>query len=412
MVATVTKTEIDEWKVEEPNSLQRPSAFSLSALKKIGFTIVLAIAALFVCELVARFVVYLGKPASAENPQYHMKYLVASKLFKQHDNIILCGDSLMKNGLYPELMSAKLKSINPKIRVINLAVNGGTQQDAIIYLDYLEQRGIKPRCVVFDYEVTNTGTNKAAFTAVGVNNAPAHKVEDKTSRGYLFDGLLQRPKDFIGSLDVAFSDFFYLNRHRGHLKQFILEFLRAIQYPIRFERKAFFELNDTSDIGTTDAGMSPNHRLLPEEDRLSQKKAIWTFHPTSPQTAGYAYNAKAYDPIMDYCQQHKIPLVLVWLPHLSSIYREFYYQAPYTEDFFRQQFESYARRPYVHPIYLNKLEEDYNYYTDYRHLSTYGCVKASELFSATLLEPRYSELIQQSSSSSTSNCDDRKTRSH
>jgi hypothetical protein len=325
------------------------------------------------------------------------------------------GDSLMKAGIYPELITAKLRKINKRIRVVNLGVNGSTQNDAIAYLEFLREKGIKPRAVVYDYEVANTGSNTAAnkapyqaaslnssAAAIGMNrnvapenvSASVKSTGSSASKGYLFDGLLSRPNNFWKSCELFFSDQLYLVRYRASIKALILEFLKACKFPARFERKSYVEPTDWDDYGTTPDGMSPNHKLIFEENRSDQARAIATCRSNSPQSEHYKYRPDAYQPIIEYCQLHQIPLVLLWLPHQSSIYREFYYRAPYTEPWFRQQFDAYAQQPGVHPIFLNTLDEDSNFFTDYRHLSTYGCIKATELFAKALQDPNNVELVK------------------
>jgi hypothetical protein len=389
----------------------------------VVLTLVIAMVALFSCEAAVRFIVYVGKPSLTENPQYHVKFLVAKKVTSEQDNILLMGDSLMKAGIYPELITAKLRKINKRIRVVNLAVNGSTQTDAIAYLEFLREKGIKPRVVVYDYEVANTGSNSTAnnssYKAASLNSlapaigmaqnaatpAPVSSSANKSmgssvSRGYLFDGLLSRPNNFWKSCELFCADQLYLVRYRASIKTLILEFLKACKFPARFERKSYVEPTDWDDYGTTPDGMSPNHKLIFEENRSDQAKAIATSRPTSPQSEYYKYRPDAYQPIIEYCQLNQIPLVLLWLPHQSSIYREFYYRAPYTESWFRQQFESYAQKQWVHPVFLNTLSEDSNFFTDYRHLSTYGCVKATELFAAALQDPKYVALVKPSDTAS------------
>jgi hypothetical protein len=430
-VPTLTDQKNGQSETQMPGEVR---ASGRRSFKAALVTLAIVILSLFICEIAVRFIVYVGKPSLSENPQYHLKYLVAKKLSNEQDNVLLMGDSLMKAGIYPELVTAKLRKINKRIRVVNLGVNGSTQTDAIAYLEFLRKKEIKPRLVVYDYEVSNTGSNtgvnagsntvskirtnsqsqpasknspidevtssppvSATATSQNVVVAPlAKKLELSNSKGYLFEGLLSRPNDFWKSCDIFFSDQSYLVRYRGIIKTFIMEFLKTCTFPARFERKSFIEPRDWDDFGTTPDGMSPNHKLIFETNRAEQEKAIAPSHSTSPQSASYKYEPGAYDPIIDYCQEHKIPLVLLWLPHQSSIYQEFYYRAPYTESWFKQQFESHAQRSYVHPIYLNTLDEDSNYFTDYRHLSTYGCVKASELLSTSLLKSTNVDLVKDS----------------
>jgi hypothetical protein len=252
-------------------------------------TLAIVIVTLFACEVAVRFIVYVGKPSLTENPQYHVKYLVAKKITNDQDNVLLMGDSLMKAGIYPELVTAKLKKINKRIRVVNLGVNGSTQSDAIAYLEYLREKGVRPRLVVYDYEVSNTGANTGnnssgykvasgnapnstigirlnaadsasttdAKSAAALTTPPPDRKVVSESSGYLFEGLLSRPNNFWKSCELFFSDQFYSVRYRATIKTFILEFLKSCKFPARFERKSFVEPRDWDDYGTTNDGMSP-----------------------------------------------------------------------------------------------------------------------------------------------------------
>lgn len=351
-------------------------------------TVLLMLANFLIWEAIARFIIFLSKPAVSANPQLQIKYLVAKSLSSEQDNIVLCGDSLMKAGIYPELITARLRQINKHIRVVNLAVNSGTQLDAISYLEYLRKRDIKPKLVVYDYEVLNTGGTKGMSTSA-VAAAPAPTMLS-LRHDYVTDGLLSRPTQFPENFTIYLEDCLYLLRHRGNLKRNILEFMRALKYPARFERKAFSELCDSNDVDTTTDGMSPNHRLMNVAD---QERAIKGFHDISPQSDSYQYIPEAYSPIIDYCQKHHLPLMLLWLPHQSALYQKFFYRSPYTELWFKTQFAMYGKLPGCSTLYLNTLGDDPIFYTDFRHLNTYGCIKVSNLFADALMLPQYHELI-------------------
>ena len=116
--------------------------------KLLKVTLPLMLLSLVVCEGFSRFFVFLSKPACSPNPQYDAKYLVADTVSGANDNITLFGDSLIKQGLYPELITSKLQSLNERVRVVNLATSGGSQEDAICYLEYLRGKGIKPKLVI------------------------------------------------------------------------------------------------------------------------------------------------------------------------------------------------------------------------------------------------------------------------
>lgn len=337
-------------------------------------TAIVIVINLLACEFLTRFAVFLGKPANSQNPQYDVKTLVANTLWPGQDIVVLCGDSLMKQGIYPELLTAKLHRINEHIRVVNLATSAGSQKDAICFLKYIAKRGTKPRLVMFDYEVANTG-----FPTDQIN------VDWGQGKSYLFNGVLSRPTEFGQCCEVYASDFSFLIRNRGSLKHFTLDFLSSLPNLARFKSKMFYELDDVNDHRTSWSGMSPDNRLMSELERANQSARIRYTAGHSPKYGPFNYNRNAYSYIIHYCQQNQIPLGLVWLPHEKSVYNECWYQKPFDASFFRKEFDSYSREPFVFPVFLNNLSDDEPFFSDYRHLNTYGCIKATEMLANEML---------------------------
>jgi hypothetical protein len=333
-------------------------------------------------ELLARFVVFAAKPPYSSNPQYDSKYLVAKTLRQCDDNIILCGDSLMKQGIYPELLSSKLHKVNEHIRVVNLAVNGGSQSDAIKYLDFVQARGIKPRLVIFDYEVAMSANEKSPAAD------PTHL------DGYLLSGLLSRPHDFVQQCELVFSDCSFLVRQRGGIKHLLLDFLSSLPNARLFEQQSIQPLTVVTGREISESGMAPEFRLSSENDSVNQRRFIeYNSYERSPKSGHFIYNTDSYLQIIRYCQKHELPLVLTWLPHQVSVYDKYWYSAPYTESWFKQNFDNLEKEKFVFPLYINNFPEDPAFYFDYRHLSNYGCVKATELMADSLVQPKFRNLL-------------------
>jgi hypothetical protein len=292
----------------------------------------------------------------------------------------------MKEGIYPELVGAKLRNVakeNANIRVVNLAVTGGTQKDAVVYLEYLRHRNVHPRLVVFDYEVSNT------CLPIEANN-----IEWGQSHSYLFRGQLSRPGSLRESMQVAPSDFSYLIRQRANLKRMFADFCGVLQSSSSFEQKSFFELKDAPEFEISKAGMAPNNKITENLNMVEEQRKIGFFAPFCPKSSGFKYNSRAYAIIAEYCQKHSIPLLLVWLPHQRRIYDAYYYQAPYDQEWHRRQFENQSQQPLVSTEYLNVLADDCIYFHDYRHLNTYGCVKTSELLAQVLAKKKFQKLLE------------------
>jgi hypothetical protein len=312
---------------------------------------------------------------------------VARTLNSNNDNVVLLGDSLMKQGLYPEALTAELKTINPRVRVTNLATSGGTQNIAISYLEYLRTRKhIKPKVVVYDFEVMMTGYG------TGERDFDFH-----TNQSYLFNSILRKPKTLSEIVAASPSRCSYLIRQRGNIKHFVLDFLNLVTRPKAFQDNAFFTLHDVSDFESSGDGMSPHYRVASDVDLAEQEKRMNSNYDHSPRSSHFVYNSNAYSVITTYCQQHQIPLILLWLPHETSVYRAFWYKAPYTESWFKKRFAEYANEPFVFPVDLNILPERNSYFSDYHHLNNLGCVAASEKFAEVLKGPLCKLVVPSSS---------------
>jgi hypothetical protein len=383
-------TGIDLLEIEPQASQKQLASVTVEVARKkelmgwIVHSLVCLLIAIAVSELCCRFVAFVGKPALTSNPQYHLKYLVAKTVTPWSDNIVLCGDSLVKQGLYPELIAAKLQQVNPDVRVVNLAVNGGSQSDAITYLDYLRDvRHTKPRLVVFDFEVSLTGLD-----------TPQNPGTLAKTGGYLSNRFMKVRSGFWRNASFFFSDNFLLVRDRGALKHYLVDFLGVLaNQPLREDRSTV-ELCNANDGSTTYCGMSPDHNLTLDRDLGRRDENIRLKWDGSPVSGRFRFNPNVYDPIITYCQKNEIPLMLVWLPHERYMYQARWYQAPYTESWFRQRFEESARKLFVFPVYLNDCVSGHASFSDYRHLSTYGCIKASEALGDTLAQPKYRSLIE------------------
>jgi hypothetical protein len=365
------------------NSSDRKTCERANVARYFTSSLLFVAVCLLLLELVCRFYVFVAKPANSNNPQYDSKLRVAGTLKPTEDNVIFCGDSLCKEGVYPELITAKLRKFDGKARATNLAITGGTQKDAVHYLDYLASRGVQPRLVVFDYEVSNTCLP-----------TEANNIEWGQSHSYLFRAQLDRPRNFKEWMQVFPSDYSYLMRQRSNIKRSFDEFFQALKQPGMFESKSFFELRDAPEHDVSRSGMAPNNKLDGTLDREEESHKIGFFKPYCPQSPNFKFNPNAYSIIINYCRERKIPLLLIWLPHQTSMYESYYYKAPYDAKWQRQQFEALSKTAHISTEFLNILPEDPIYFHDYRHLNTYGCIKSSELLADVLTKPKYLRLVE------------------
>lgn len=378
-------TLVNTRRVEKKAEVDVADAYLIDSARKqqlSGFirrTVVGMILCFALCELTCRFFVLLGKPTLTSNPQYHAKYLVAKTVTPWSDNIVLCGDSLVKQGLYPELIAARLQHINPQIRVVNLAVNGGSQSDAIEYLEYLKEiRCTKPRLVVFDFEVGATGVTRPSNPGTLASSKSLEREMHRKTRSWL---------------DLRPDECSMLIRARGCVKHMFLDFLSVISYPALFDERSTIELTNGGDTSSY-CGMSPVHNVTLDRELTKRDALVRTDWSTGPASGYFKYHPEVYAPIIEYCQKNEIPLMLVWLPHERYMYDRYWYKEPFNQEWFKARFAEYKRNIFVFPAYLNDLKTDHSWFSDYRHLSTKGCIATSERLAEEIAKPEYRSLIE------------------
>jgi hypothetical protein len=377
----MTTSLIEKPAVHPAPPLLQEGGQKLQLFKFIAGSALLVAITFFAAEVCCRFLVTLAKPNDCVNGQYQTKYFVAKNMSPFADNIVLCGDSIVRQGLYPELLSSYLTGINPKASVTNLAANGATQGDAIRYLEFLRSKlSIKPKLVVYDFELVAASSGRA--------NSEAACREPES---ILFNKTLRQPLWPIHRLSLD-PDEVMIIRHRGDIKRFAMQFMRSSVNGEDSEQTFYLRPVDSSDQASL-YGMSPDHRMTRASDFPEQQRRIEVF--ASPLRGNYKYDPDAYTPIVDYCTKNGIPLILLWLPHEKAIYDRFWYKPPYTQDYFLSLFQNLSKKKGVYPVFL-QLPEDSRYYSDFRHLSTYGCVKCTELLGNELLKPKLRNLIEHS----------------
>ncbi len=348
----------------------------------LEFGLALLIAFCFT-ELTTRFVVSLWLPPTSPAQLYEQKYLVARGLLPLHPYIIGVGDSLMKQGIYPELMTNLLHDKHVDVPFVNMAVNGGSQEDAIKYLDYLRSKGVVPLLLIFPFSVENFGFEQ-----------PQLNMHWGQTDSYLYQGILARPHNLLKKLALLPADYSLFVRHRGSLKHKINEFVfwqgsyrgvcELTERPLR----------DGTNLEISRMGMGPCHSMLDESlMEIQRERFIKQRDAASPKKAGYIFHAGTNDLLLNYCQKWHLNLCFVWLPHIGSLYDKYFYAPPYTHQYFRDLLLSYRRYPNVSTLDLNTGIEDLKYFDDFRHLSTYGNLKTTERLADCLLnDPQFKML--------------------
>jgi hypothetical protein len=351
----------------------------MSALLWCGLAVLLNLA---VWEMAARGFAFTAQPPLSSSVAYDQKFRVASHIHNDHQFILLMGDSLMSRGINPDLLRVLLHKGGIKdINVANLAMDGGTQANSVKYLEFLRiQHHFKPRLIVYDFEVSNTGRPG--------KNSDVRPENDNT---YLYRYLLSQPKDprrkFLGWIEDTFA----LARYQSQFKEYLCEFCDQVANTHPFYQHWLRELvsNTWTEFGTY--GGAAAYQILDESELPAQRDIARKFLAKGPNSPQYQCNFEFYWLIRAYCRGQHIPLVIVWLPHMTSVYDQYFYKAPYTRTWFLKNFMDYKEQ-YCFPVNLNQIPENTSFYQDFRHLSSYGATRTTELL-AQYLESNQRELL-------------------
>ncbi|MBS1954396.1 MAG: hypothetical protein JST89_09420 [Cyanobacteria bacterium SZAS-4] len=292
----------------------------------------------------------------------------------------------MKQGIYPELVTNLLHDKHVNVPFVNLAMNGGSQEDAIKYLDYLRSRGVTPQLVICPFSVE----------LFGFEQPLVNKHWGQTD-SYLFQGLLARPHNLLKKLSLLPADISLFVRHRGSLKHKINEFVFWQGSARGMSELTERTLTDGTNLEISRMGMGPTSFMLDESYlELIRERMIEQTDLSSPRKAGYVFHPETYDLILNYCQKWHLNLCFVWLPQIDSFYDKYFYAPPYTHQYFRDLLFSYRRYPNVSTLDLNNGIEDLKYFVDFRHLSNYGNIKTSERLADCFLNDPQFKMLRES----------------
>ncbi len=174
---------------------------------------------------------FCSHPLVSRHRQYDQKYMVANTMFPHNKYVVLMGNSMINKGVYPELLTELLKKGGIKdVRVVNLALDGGAQSDALKYLGFLAQRGVQPALVIYNFDVQSTQHQSNMFASN----------QDKT---FLYNSLLDRPKDLRRSLLSNIDRTITLIRYREQYKTYIDDFFATCANDMAFSRSLFHHLD-------------------------------------------------------------------------------------------------------------------------------------------------------------------------
>lgn len=315
-----------------------------------------------IAEGLARVITTAGHAPLSYSAIFDIKYELARNT--PSPDIVALGDSIIENGLYPELVQTMLNEAGYPLSVINVGLPANNVEVNIFLLKQTLRQGRRPKLVLFNVTPRMFGKR--------LNN----RVETHLMRSYLGQCEYKPKPGLLPAADCFLSEHLALLRHRGFIKQAFTPFA---------EKKV--KTTNTGEYETSLSGWNPHYNVWSRSefyklhvspiDKPKSKKPQWTLAHVQP--------------LIDFCKQENLPLVLVWLPEHPERLKRY----PIYADF-DARVARLARENQVGFINMGRSETNIQHYYNTDHLNVIGGIAFSQQLAGLLLSPPYRAFLSAS----------------
>jgi hypothetical protein len=370
-VPAVQKTPIFQ-EVAQKNSVQPD--FHKQLLLKLRTIFIVAILTLLLAEGAARSLVAISHPTATYSKEFDKKLFIAQTKSKAKDGtIVFLGDSKINRGIYPELISQSLAEKRQlDLQVKNLALAAGTPDMALFMLKESVRSSGKPKLVVFNL-------NPAFFK-------PEIRKQLKTTKNPQFHLLKThigrctfKPSTRIQDRLVCWLESkSYLLQYRNMFKKYLQDSVKAWQNPIRSIKRDLRPVQ-APKLEVSPGGWSPLYPFMTNAEANTVKNIDIS-----------RWDESLVQPLVAYCKQDNIPLLLVWMPEYQT---HFVKNGRIVDTYFPTQFEQFADRSGARFLNLFTSEPRLEFYYNHNHLNAQGAIQISKKIAQILAGPEYSGIL-------------------
>jgi hypothetical protein len=355
---------------------------SSRVLKKIGLCLLLFIVQLLLLEVSARTFVMLAKPPESHVEAFDRKLQLARSLSPQKNTILLLGSSHTATGLYPEQLQSELRKSGLNTHVYNLGVCANTPELSLFLLKQAMKKGVKPALVVADV-APPWMFNRSYYEH---ESSTAYKFK----RSYLGQCVAEKPTTLEGTLYCGASQVSYLVRHATSISSFLHALPEKLS---RFKAAKSYAIVGEAQLETSPQGWSPMYPM-PSKEEMEAYSATAKESALAPAYQHFQWEEAPMKALIAFCQQQKIPLVLVWMPE-HPLQRTYFKHFQLNEAAFDKRLKALFNTPGV--TYHNAHAQTWpvDLFENPDHFNVVGAVEYTRLFADVLSKQPYRSLLSE-----------------
>ncbi|WP_373531573.1 hypothetical protein [Vampirovibrio sp.] len=349
-------------------------------LQRILVAILIVICNLFLLETGARLLVIQAKPLLGKTSTFDRKFQIASAKQPQAPDVLLLGDSLMYFGIYPELLDVLMNAGPQKaFRSFNLATpSASVDMNLFLLKRFIGQSG-PPKLVVYN------------FSPRIFNGAKVVDDYDQAFQSSYYQRCFGTESvSWMNRASCVLERHSALVRYRGFLSGELEKIPRTW---FQFDKRMAFPEGHNPELEISDQGWAPAYTVhtrqslnlaFGDNDRVEDvfEKELGHYH----------WQTEQIQPLLTYCKQQKIPVLMVWLPEQKLMDR-YYRQIGLSQSLLAQRLARLSDQKQVYFLDLSDEKIHQSGFADLDHLNPLGAVKTTEKMAKILSQPPYRGLL-------------------
>jgi hypothetical protein len=349
-------------------------------LQRILVTVLIVIGNLFLLETGARLLVIQAKPLLGKTSTFDRKFQIANKKQTPAPDVLLLGDSLMYFGIYPELLDVLITSKRKKaFRSLNLATPSASVKMNLFLMQRLIQQSGRPKLVIYNFSPRVFNGSK-----------PVDSYDQAFQSSYYQRCFGLKNLNWIDNTHCFFERNFALARYRNFLSGELEKIPRTW---FRFDQRMAFSEGHNPELEISEQGWAPAYSVHTRQSlRLAFGDNDKVEDVFAKELGNYQWQTDQIQPLLTYCRQQNIPLLMVWLPEQKLMDR-YYRQIGLSQSALAQKLALLSDEKHVYFLDLSDEPIHQSGFADLDHLNPLGAVKATEKLAQILDKAPYRGLL-------------------
>lgn len=360
----------------------QPSVRAVPGRRPARTTAIIALASgvlmLSCLEAGARFFAAVAQPNLGRSRIFDAKYAISRRPATMKPGLVFIGGSFINRAFYPELIAREFEKQGLSLEVRNLGSGHSVVEEHIFLLDNAVKSGMRPAAVVCDLR-------PIAFEKLF---QPMLKSEyEELSQSYLGSCFIKPDNSPKGKFETWLKKNFYLIRFRAFFGQ---QIKTAFDKIFGSEDRLLPNPSEKSLMPSEFGWLADSSIVDPENVQAIKANNLRNyFRAYGKQEPGWT--ARNIQPLVDYCQKNKLPLILIWLPEAEqkgSVTAR--YQGSVGRRFVRNLGEYIGQYQNIYFVNHHDAEPDPAKFADPMHLNVRGSIDESNRLVRLLTSEQFS----------------------